>query len=451
MTLRRRHLGRWLPAVLVAIAAATVTCYRPTRLDCTVRCDPGRGCPSPLTCIDGWCSRSGSCAALDGGSDDAAGDGVDAQDGLLGDATDSLAPTCGRLMDLGTISADQEAEPYAINDAGLVVGTTYPIDSHVSRCMPHAFTWNGMLRELVPTGIGAAVNRAGQIAGATTLQSCGGHAMVWTNGMGIDLGTLGGPSSAAVAINDLGQVVGQSNVTALGTSHAFFWERGAPMQDLGSLADGSEAFSMNSVAVAINGSGQVVGTSDAFPTGESVAVLWEAGTHRIQDLWGGTAIDINDAGQIIGQTSGSLGPGFLWEGGAITRLIFRPTNINASGQITGVFAGHAVMWQAGVGRDLGTLGGDKSWPAGYSETGPPFSHSRALSDAGEIVGGSETELGVTHAFYWAGDSMRDLGTLGGTFSIATGINNAHQVIGYSNVTSGVRDMHAFVYTPCPRP
>ena len=50
----------------------------------------------------------------------------------------------------------------------------------------------------------------------------------------VDLGTLGGDSSQAFAVNDAGQVVGCSE-TALGESHAFSWTQAGGMVDLGSL------------------------------------------------------------------------------------------------------------------------------------------------------------------------------------------------------------------------
>ena len=49
-----------------------------------------------------------------------------------------------------------------------------------------------------------------------------------------DLGTLGGSYSYCLGINARGQVVGES-VTAAGETHAFLWEAGTGMQDLGTL------------------------------------------------------------------------------------------------------------------------------------------------------------------------------------------------------------------------
>ena len=69
--------------------------------------------------------------------------------------------------------------------------------------------------------------------------------------------------------------------------------------------------------------------------------------------------------------------------------------------------------------DLGTLGGNNSWPWG-------------INDRGQVVGGSETPdidpnsgLPTFHAFLWNKGVMHDLGTLGGHNSPARlgGINS----------------------------
>src|SRR5262245_20731382 len=67
--------------------------------------------------------------------------------------------------------------------------------------------------------------------------------------------------------------------------------------------------------------------------------------------------------------------------------------------------------------DLGTLGGPSSYPTG-------------INNAGQVVGWSDTNTsGVTHAFLYQNGTITDLGTLGGAYSAAAGINNAGQVIG----------------------
>ena len=69
-----------------------------------------------------------------------------------------------------------------------------------------------------------------------------------------DLGTLGGTSSRATAVNDLGQVVGWGD-TASGEPHAFSWTAAGGMVDLGTLGGNY------STAAAVNDLGQVVGYS----------------------------------------------------------------------------------------------------------------------------------------------------------------------------------------------
>jgi probable HAF family extracellular repeat protein len=124
------------------------------------------------------------------------------------------------------------------------------------------------------------------------------HAFHWSSGGGmVDLGTLGGNSSSAHAINATGQVAGYST-TSSGANHAFLWTSGGGMQDLGTLG-GSYSF-----AYALNASGQVVGTS-AKSVG-STAFLWNAG--KMHDLnsvapagWTfNDARGINDLAQVVG-------------------------------------------------------------------------------------------------------------------------------------------------------
>src|ERR1700712_4524429 len=80
--------------------------------------------------------------------------------------------------------------------------------------------------------------------------------------------------------------------------------------------------------------------------------------------------------------------------------------------------------------DLGTLGGTDSVATG-------------INDAGQVVGTSLTASNVHHATIWNGTTARDLGTLGGTESFANAVNKVGEVVGSSFTAAGVE--HAFIW------
>jgi probable HAF family extracellular repeat protein len=84
---------------------------------------------------------------------------------------------------------------------------------------------------------------------------------------------------------------------------------------------------------------------------------------------------------------------------------------------------------------LGSLGGGETYAA-------------AINNAGQVVGWSNTTSGQTHAFITGpnGLVMTDLGTLGGDKSGATGINDAGQVVG-SSVSAFCCADRAFITGP----
>ena len=70
-----------------------------------------------------------------------------------------------------------------------------------------------------------------------------------------DLGTLGGTHSFAAAINDAGQVVGNSDIPGNGIPHAFLYS-GGTMTDLNDLVPAGVTVIY---ATGINAAGQIVG------------------------------------------------------------------------------------------------------------------------------------------------------------------------------------------------
>jgi probable HAF family extracellular repeat protein len=243
-----------------------------------------------------------------------------------------------------------------------------------------------------------------------------------------DLGTLGGSHSEAVAINSRGQVAGFST-TATGERHALFWDGGA-MRDLGTFAGGS----LGTPFIALNDAGQVAFTS-VVASGERHAVLWDGTTVRDLGTLGGDYSEvtaINASGQVVG-FSRIVSGGFdlhavVWDHGVLRDLgPGRALAINARGQVTGFGASHAFLWDGRALSDLGTLGGSTSI-------------GTTINEGGQVGGVSSLASGTSHAFFWDGAAMHDLGAVGSAdwpgdpaawFSAATAINARGQVAGFS--------------------
>lgn len=176
------------------------------------------------------------------------------------------------------------------------------------------------------------------------------HAFRWTKSQGMkDLGTLGGTDSNAFFINERGQIAGWSftnttvnPTTGLPTLDPFLWENGK-MLDLGSLGGTS------SQAMALNSRGHVTGTSNLAGDSNWDAFLWRNESEGMKDLGTlggatGTAFSINDADDIVGidSTADGLFRAFLWRHGVMTNLGTLGTDpaseaysINSQGQVVG--------------------------------------------------------------------------------------------------------------------
>jgi len=238
------------------------------------------------------------------------------------------------------------------------------------------------------------INDAGMVVGSSGTAKT--DALLWSpNGSYQVLGTLGGKFAYALAINNLGQVVGYSTLPGDSIFHAFLWTQSGGMQDLGSLGNGY------SEANAINDSSEVVGTSCLDPN-DSVchAFLWtQAG-------------GMEDLGTLGGTDSAARG-------------------INAAGHVTGEAqladtTQHAFLWTAQTGMQQLVPGETVS------------SSAEAINDNDQVVGSfTNQQANQTDAFLWSlATGMQDLGTLGSGYSIAYAINNSGAVVGWAVTGKG---------------
>src|SRR5437667_78693 len=201
-----------------------------------------------------------------------------------------------------------------------------------------------------------------------------------------------------------------------------------PIQDLGTLP-GDES----SRATAINDAGQIVGISGTC-SDPTHAFLWADGVMTDLGSLPGTVrtypSDINNAGQIVGTgRDASWNPyAFLWEDGVMTALgNFSAASINDVGQIVGWVwtssGSHPALWENNILTDLGT-----------PDPTRVYGEANDIINAGQIVGETFTE---------------DHDGIGFWFSVATDINGAGLVVGYSSteaVSQGCSRVHAVLWT-----
>ena len=232
----------------------------------------------------------------------------------------------------------------------------------------------------------------------------------------VDLGTLGGASSYAVASNDRGAVIGRSQVRE-DVWHAFVWQDGV-MTDLGATFSPMD----------INNRGQIVGTRDDAPGGW----LWSHGRFiPAGDL--SSAKAINDRGEVLGQRpadgNGPDRPALWWRGRTRDVPLDDVSDLNGRRQVAGgqlVSDGfHASVWRLGRGvTDLGAAAFNRS-------------NTYRINEGGDVIGWIFTESQQERAVRWRGERRTDLGTLGGEASHAVAINDAGAILMTAQLPSGL--------------
>lgn len=176
--------------------------------------------------------------------------------------------TGGALHDLGSLVVGLGSDAYAINDLRLVVGGAYDFPGSQTTAVYWDDTGIHALPRLADSFHSLNVTRAvdvnndGLIVGSSPYVQGFWEAVTWSGGAIQELGFLGtGTFSQALAVNDLGQIVGVSTTTINGSplTHGFIWSDGA-MQDLNDLVGPLGEGIYIDYALGINEQGQIVGT-----------------------------------------------------------------------------------------------------------------------------------------------------------------------------------------------
>lgn len=312
-----------------------------------------------------------------------------------------------------------------MNDRDQCVGYSFAPNSNL-----HAYQWDAGLSTDVHCGSlnfskATGINEIGNICG-TNSRFVSGYIVSQFRpyiqdplGAWIDLGTFGGGTGFAYALNDHDQVVGTAR-DATEATHGFIWEHVTGMVDLGTLGG---AFA---TPYGINNFGQVVGTS-SNQAGEFLPFLWEAGVMGSLSTLGGTegnAKGINDYGAMVGNSTDAAGVqhATLWATGSTTPVdlgtLIRPgtawdltgaSSINELGEIcgTGTLAGNQRAFRLTPILRRSRLSGAQPGMAGRTNTvfGLGFEPGAVVSLAYGIGLGSTPAPGCSSAFFGIGNAQ----------------------------------------------
>jgi probable HAF family extracellular repeat protein len=266
----------------------------------------------------------------------------------------------------------------------------------------------------------------------------------------IDTGTFGGPSSWVnvfnpnfpPVLNERGTVAGFADTsmpdpflpnfcfTDCYVSQTFQAGSQGPLKDIGSLLRGA-----SSAALWISGNGLIAGVSEngetdplysGFP--ELRAVLWRQG--NITDLgtlpgggYESVANAVNSSGQVVGAAlntvpdANSMALGNFW--------FFN---------VAYGYQSRAFLWDKQNGmQDLGTLGGTDAEALMVNDQRQIVGESYINSTPSTFCANNFGFALTTGAFIWENGEMTNLGTFGGTCTLATYLNNQGEVVGISTL------------------
>jgi probable HAF family extracellular repeat protein len=277
------------------------------------------------------------------------------------------------LCAAGTLSVPSFAIEYTIQDLGVLAGFS------ASR--------------------GSGISQNGNYAAVTNSAGNSFRGSRWTFNSHSDMGTLGGATSSAYAVNNAGTVVGEAQ-NAANQNRAFRRTLNGAIQELAGLGGNF------SNARAINDNGIAAGT--AFNAQGGFRMVRWAANGAVTDL-------------------GTLGFGSVGNG------------INRNNDVVGAYdtAGgnrNMMLYREGVGLiDLGR-------PAGY-ETATGL----ALNDGRDVVGVGGIGSAFRALYRRSGEGFTVLQGLGGVDARARAINNSRQIVGWAWVDENANNAEAVLW------
>jgi probable HAF family extracellular repeat protein len=350
----------------------------------------------------------------------------------------------GVLTDLGALPGNNSSALFNLTARGDGAGMSESGALNPFTGLPEtqAVLWQGT--RLIPLeglggtdSFGVGLNSQGQVVGMATNTTPDPYtlatwinegtqlrAALWQDGTIHNLGTLGGPDSAASYVNERGQVAGDSFTSAIPNpvtgqppQDPFLWTNGH-MRDLGTLG-GTDGYT-TIAGIGLNDRGEVVGASDLAGDLTSHPFLWDGTAMRdlctaVGAACGdyGEAHAINQAGDVAGwaTTPGDVtAHAFLWENGVLTDLdgatstaCHYADSVNASDQVVGGSCGTNAdgwLWEHGTLSDLNTL---------VAPSSVQLTEAHYINDRGEIAVAGVLPNGAQHIILLipTGEANRD--------------------------------------------